>query len=65
MIELHIEGLACSGCVAAVEKALCAADPTARATIDLDSGLARIDTTLSRPAIVATVEAAGYDVAEA
>jgi copper chaperone len=62
MIELRIEGLACKGCVSSVERAIAAADPAAKADIDLDSGRARIESSLPKDKLVAVVEAAGYDV---
>ncbi|MBB98915.1 MAG: hypothetical protein CML67_05190 [Rhodobacteraceae bacterium] len=62
MIELRIEGLACKGCVSSVERAIAAADPAAKTEIDLDSGHARIESSLPKERLVAVVEAAGYDV---
>ena len=62
MIELRIEGLACKGCVSSVERAIAAADPAAKTEIDLDSGHARIESSLPKERLVAVVEAVGYDV---
>jgi len=65
MIELRIDGLACGGCVKAVEKAIATTDPAAHAQVDLASGTARIETARPRAEIVAAIEAAGYDLAQA
>ena len=52
----------CKGCVSSVERAIAAADPAAKTEIDLDSGHARIESSLPKERLVAVVEAAGYDV---
>lgn len=62
MITVHVEGMTCMGCVQSVERALKKADPTAEVAIDLESGRLDLDGALDRAAVVAAVEATGFDV---
>ncbi|MDR3495852.1 MAG: cation transporter [Ancalomicrobiaceae bacterium] len=64
MQTLQVEGMSCSGCVKSVESALLRADPVAKVSIDLPSGRVEIESELSSEALVAAIEAAGYDVKE-
>lgn len=65
MITLKIEGMACSGCVSAVAKAIAAADPTSTAEIDLERGIAEIQTVRPQQELMQAIEAAGYEVTPA
>jgi len=59
-IQLSIEGMACSGCVNAVTRALSKVPGVTNVTVDLDAALARIKGQASPPALLAAVEKAGF-----
>jgi copper chaperone len=56
----RVGGMNCGGCVAAVTRAIQQLDPTAKVTIDLESGNVRIDGRLARDAVQCAVEEAGF-----
>jgi copper chaperone len=62
MLKLKVAGMTCGGCVKSVERAVTAAAPGAKVTVDLASGEVTIDGAASRQAVVTAIEDAGYDV---
>ena len=60
MVTLHVTGMACDGCVKAVERVIKAQDPRASVTVDLGSGRVEADTSAAPAALIAAIEAAGY-----
>lgn len=62
-IELKVEGMACSGCVDSVTKAVTAIAPEAKVSIDLPTGKVKIEGAPSRAVVEAAIIKAGYDVA--
>jgi copper chaperone len=62
MLKLKVAGMTCGGCVKSVERAVTAAAPGAKVTVDLKSGEVAIDGTAAREAVVSAIEDAGYDV---
>ena len=62
---LEIEGMHCGGCTAAVRNALSAVTPVAGVSVDLERGLATIETmgAADTAALIAAVEEAGYQAA--
>lgn len=63
--DLPIEGMSCAACVGHVEKALTALEGVHQADVNLISGRARVSfdpDRVSREALVAAVEDAGYEV---
>lgn len=57
---LCVEGMTCGHCVQAVSKALKAVPGVERALVTLDSGLAEVEGDAPTEALVAAVEAEGY-----
>jgi copper chaperone len=62
MLKLKVAGMTCGGCVASVERAVTAAAPGAKVSVDLKSGEVAIDGSIARQAIITAIEDAGYDV---
>lgn len=62
-IELKVDGMACSGCVDSVTKAVGSVAPDAKVSVDLDSGKVRVEGAPSRAVVEAAIIKAGYDVA--
>ena len=60
MKEYKIEGMMCNHCRGNVEKTLAALPGVESVTVDLASGMARVEGTAAPEAVVAAVEAAGY-----
>lgn len=62
-VRLRIEGMGCEGCVATVQEALAALPGVRRVAVALDQGTAEVEVEAptDRGALVAAVEAAGYD----
>jgi copper chaperone len=58
----RVGGMTCSGCVAAVTRAIQRLDPQAQVAVDLASGQVSIDARLARDAVQRAVEAAGFSV---
>lgn len=56
----RVGGMSCSGCVAAVTRAIERLDPKARVSVDLASGKVSVDGTVTRDAVRSAVEAAGF-----
>ncbi|MBW2457850.1 MAG: heavy-metal-associated domain-containing protein [Deltaproteobacteria bacterium] len=56
-----ITGMSCQGCVGSVTRALTAALPGAKITVELEGGLARIDGAHEPAAVKQAVEDAGFD----
>ncbi len=65
MTEFSISGMTCTGCVAAVTRALRGLAPAAEVAVDLAAGRARIDGP-APPAdvLAAAVQAAGFGVGD-
>lgn len=61
--EYKITGMACNHCRATVEKALKALDGAENVTVDLSTGIATVQGSVSPEAVKAAVEAAGFDLA--
>ena len=62
MLKLKVAGMSCSGCASSVTRAVAAAAPGAKVSVDLKSGEVAIDGAVSKQAVVAAIEDAGYDV---
>lgn len=62
MMKLKVAGMTCGGCVKSVERAVAAAAPGARVSVDLKSGEVAVDGAAARQAVVSAIEDAGYDV---
>ena len=62
MLKLKVAGMSCGGCVSSVTQAVAAAAPGAKVSVDLKSGEVAIDGAVSKQAVVAAIEDAGYDV---
>ena len=59
-MKFHVPDMSCGHCVATIEKALKAEDPTATLRTDLKARTAEINTTVSSDALVQLLTAAGY-----
>ena len=59
-MKFYVPDMSCGHCVATIEKALKAADPTATLRTDLGERTAEIDTTVPSDAISQVLAAAGY-----
>ncbi|WP_181699385.1 heavy-metal-associated domain-containing protein [Chthonobacter albigriseus] len=62
MIDLKVSGMTCGGCVRAVEKAVARTDAKASVSVDLPTGVVRIESERPRADFASAIEAAGYDV---
>ncbi|HET6620370.1 MAG TPA: heavy-metal-associated domain-containing protein [Dongiaceae bacterium] len=62
MLKLKVAGMTCGGCVSSVTRAVTAAAPGAKVSVDLKSGEVAIDGAAPRQAIVTAIEDAGYEV---
>ncbi|MEZ5833503.1 MAG: cation transporter [Dongiaceae bacterium] len=62
MLKLKVAGMTCGGCVKSVERAVAAAAPGAKVSVDLKTGEVAIDGATTKQTIVAAIEDAGYDV---
>ena len=62
MLKLKVAGMTCGGCASSVTRAVTAAAPGAKVSVDLKSGEVTIDGTAAKQAIVTAIEDAGYDV---
>ena len=65
MTELNITGMTCDHCQHAVKSALESVKGVQSASVDLGTGLARIDGEADLNALVAAVEEEGYQAAPA
>jgi Au+-exporting ATPase len=62
-IELTITGMTCQNCVAHVTRALKGVPGVTNAIVDLESAHARVEGSSDAAALLAAVEAAGYEAA--
>jgi copper chaperone len=62
MLKLKVAGMTCGGCVSSVTRAVAAAAPGSKVSVDLKSGEVAIDGAASKQAVVTAIEDAGYDV---
>ena len=62
-MRYRIEGMTCDGCVRAVTRAIQAAAPQARITVDLRSKTAEIDDAVPPATVAAAVDGAGFKFA--
>jgi copper chaperone len=62
MLKLKVAGMTCGGCVGSVTRAVTAASPGAKISVDLKSGEVSVDGAAAKQAIVTAIEDAGYDV---
>ena len=62
MLKLKVAGMTCSGCVSSVTRAVTAAAPGAKVSVDLKSGEVAVDRAARKETVVAAIEDAGYDV---
>ena len=60
--ELKVAGMACSGCVDAVRRAVEKAAPGTRLEIDLASGRVAVTGAPSQEAITTAITRAGYEI---
>ncbi|MEX3855630.1 MULTISPECIES: heavy-metal-associated domain-containing protein [Paraburkholderia] len=59
-IELHVEGMSCQHCVAAVTNAIREHDAAAQVQVDLTSGRVLVESTQAIEALKAAIDRAGY-----
>ena len=62
MMKLKVSGMTCGGCAKSVERAVTAAAPGSKVTVDLASGEVAVDGNTAKQAVIAAIEDAGYDV---
>ena len=62
MLKLKVAGMTCGGCVSSVTRAITTAVPGSKVSVDLKSGEVAVDGAVSKQAVVAAIEDAGYDV---
>ena len=62
MMKLKVSGMTCGGCAKSVERAVTAAAPGSKVSVDLASGEVAIDGAATRQAVITAIEEAGYDV---
>lgn len=60
MIDMEIQAMTCSHCVAAITKAIVALDPAAKVHADLPSHRVRVETSLPRATVEHALRAADY-----
>ena len=61
-MKFHVPDMSCGHCVATIEKAVTAADPTATVQFDLEARTTDLSSTLSGDEIMDVLAQAGYDV---
>ena len=59
-MKLHIPEMSCGHCVATIEKAVQAADPSATVRPDLASHTAEIESSIAPAEVIEALENAGY-----
>lgn len=59
-MKFHVPEMSCGHCVAAIEKAVKTADPSATIQTDLAAHAAEIDSTVSTAALLQVLAEAGY-----
>lgn len=59
-MKFHVPEMSCGHCVAAIEKAVKAADPSATIRTDLAAHTTEIDSTVSSAALLQVLAEAGY-----
>lgn len=59
-MRYRIEGMTCEGCVRAVTRAIQAALPGARLTVDLKSASVEVDDAVPEKTVAAAVDGAGF-----
>ena len=64
MVELKVTGMTCGGCANSVRRAITQEFPAAAVQVDLGSGLVRIEGDVDVARAVASVQNAGFDVAQ-
>ncbi|WP_119301511.1 heavy-metal-associated domain-containing protein [Dongia deserti] len=62
MMKLKVSGMTCGGCAKSVERAITAAAPGVKVTVDLQSGEVAIDGATAKQTVVSAIEDAGFDV---
>jgi len=65
MTTLKVEGMTCNGCVSRLQKVLSRLEGVTNAVVTLEPGEAKVDGNISRQAIIAAIEGAGFDVVDA
>lgn len=61
MIELHVTGMSCGGCAASLQKALASQPGVIHVEVDFTSATARVEGEIERAALIALVEAQGFN----
>ncbi|MBC8733034.1 heavy-metal-associated domain-containing protein [Paraburkholderia sp. UCT2] len=61
-IELHVEGMSCQHCVAAVTSAIREHDAAAQVQVDLATGRVLVESAQPVDALTAAIDEAGYTV---
>ncbi|MBR7631182.1 heavy-metal-associated domain-containing protein [Aeromonas popoffii] len=61
-IELTVSGMSCGGCAASLQKALLAQSAISQARVDFASSKAVIESELGKAALIALIEAQGFQV---
>lgn len=60
MTEFKLPSMTCGGCAGRVTRALQAADPEARVSVNLPQQTVQVDSALAREALADALAAAGY-----
>jgi copper chaperone len=64
-VEIHVDGMTCSGCVKSIQNALTNRDGVASATADLDSAMVAVDfdsSVIQKSTIEQAIVDAGFSV---
>lgn len=61
MTRINVANMTCGHCKAAVEKAVASVDPEARVSVDLPGRTVEVDSDAADQALLAAVQAEGYD----
>jgi copper chaperone len=62
MLRLKVEGITCGGCVASIQRALGAAAPGAKVSVDAAKGEVEVAGAAAKAVVVAAIEDAGFTV---
>lgn len=62
MLRLKVEGITCGGCVASIQRALGAAVPGTKVSVDAAKGEVEVAGAATKAVVVAAIEDAGFTV---
>ena len=61
-MRLNVEGMSCAHCVRAITEAIGRIEPDAKVQVSLEEGAVEVEGIDDRTAVVAAIEAEGYEV---